>query len=230
MPAARSSLAALLLLGDGRLPSGGYAHSGGLEAVVRSAGVTDVAGLRSFLEGRAATAGYVGACFAAAACAAASGAAATRQGRISLLDKELDARMPSPTTREVSRSLGRQLLRALSSIHAHPLLETITGPIHQPVAYGVGAAAFELTPHDAAAVTVYESVAGPAAAAMKVLSTDPFTVQGAVAELAPLLDELAADAAALAEAPADELPSLSSPLLDIAAEQHRGLEARLFAS
>lgn len=219
--------AALLLLGDGRLPSGGYAHSGGLEATVRCAGVTDAASLKSFLEGRAVTAGYVAACFAAACC---DSARSNDVERILLLDNELDTRMPSPATRDVSRSLGRQLLRAVSTIHEHPLLDHVTGAVHQSTAYGVAAASFELVPRDAAALMIHESVAGPAAAALKVLSTDPFTVQGTVAQLIPLLDQLADDAAAQCTAAVDELPSLGAPLLDIAAERHRGLEARIFAS
>lgn len=67
--------AALLLLADGRLPAGGYAHSGGLEPTVHIHGLTDVAGLEGFLEGRAATAGLVAASFAAAACRLPDGAA-----------------------------------------------------------------------------------------------------------------------------------------------------------
>ncbi|XVU23252.1 urease accessory protein UreF [Actinoplanes sp. CA-054009] len=62
------SLATLLLLADGRLPSGGHAHSGGLEAQVAAARVRDLDGLAGFLHGKLATAGLVAASFAAAAC------------------------------------------------------------------------------------------------------------------------------------------------------------------
>ena len=51
-----SPAAALLLLTDGRFPSGGYAHSAGLEPTIRAGRVRDAAGLESFLRGRAATA------------------------------------------------------------------------------------------------------------------------------------------------------------------------------
>ncbi|MCG5437552.1 urease accessory protein UreF, partial [Micromonospora sp. PSH25] len=57
----------LLLLADGRFPAGAHAHSGGLEAAVAAGRVTDLASLEAFLAGRLATAGLVGAAFAAAA-------------------------------------------------------------------------------------------------------------------------------------------------------------------
>lgn len=61
-------LAALLLLADGRLPAGAYAHSGGLEPAVAAGRVADMAGLERFLIGRTETAGFVAAVFAAVAC------------------------------------------------------------------------------------------------------------------------------------------------------------------
>ncbi|MFF5180139.1 urease accessory protein UreF [Micromonospora sp. NPDC000316] len=62
---ATSSL--VLLLADGRFPAGAHAHSGGLEAAVAAGRVDDLASLEAFLLGRLATAGLVGAAFAAAA-------------------------------------------------------------------------------------------------------------------------------------------------------------------
>jgi urease accessory protein len=62
------SLATLLVLADGRLPAGGHAHSGGLEAAVEAGRVADLRSLNGFLRGRLATSGLVAAAFAAAAC------------------------------------------------------------------------------------------------------------------------------------------------------------------
>jgi urease accessory protein len=59
-------LTTLLVLADGRLPAGGHAHSGGLEAAVTAGRVHDLATLEAFLRGRLATAGLVAAAFAAA--------------------------------------------------------------------------------------------------------------------------------------------------------------------
>lgn len=219
--------AAMLLLADGRLPAGGYAHSGGLEATVRLRGLQGAADVERFLEGRAATAGFVAAAFAAAACAAAR---AWKPARLDELDREFDARTPSPATRAVSRTLGRQLRRAVTRIHPHPLLDALAERPHQAIVRGVAAAAFDLAPREAAQIALHESAAGPAAAAAKVLSVDPFAVYAALARLAGCLDELADAAAACADAAPEELPALGAPLLDIAAEYHRSLDVRLFAS
>ncbi|HKT03753.1 MAG TPA: urease accessory protein UreF, partial [Rugosimonospora sp.] len=78
------AVSTLLLLADGRYPAGGHAHSGGLEAACAAGRVHDLDSLEGFLRGRLATAGLVGAAFAAAACA--------RPDELGALDGELDAR------------------------------------------------------------------------------------------------------------------------------------------
>ncbi|WP_111720068.1 urease accessory protein UreF [Homoserinimonas sp. OAct 916] len=219
--------AALLLLADGRLPAGGYAHSGGFEPTARLQGLNDAAALEDFLEGRVTTSGFVAAAFAAAACAAAH---AGNIGRLGQLDPELDARMPSPAVRAVSRALGRQLLRVITRIHPHPVLATLDPHAHQPTVFGAAAASFDLSPQDAALAVLHETITGPASAAVKVLSLDPYEVHSALARLTGLLDELAVRAAAHALDDPDQLPADASPLLDIAAEHHRSWDVRLFAS
>jgi len=62
------SLSTLLVLADGRLPSGAHAHSGGVEAALAAGRVHDLPTLESFLLGRTATTGVVSAAFAAATC------------------------------------------------------------------------------------------------------------------------------------------------------------------
>ena len=44
------SRSALLVLADGRLPTGGYAHSAGLEQAIRQGWVNDIDGLRDLRE------------------------------------------------------------------------------------------------------------------------------------------------------------------------------------
>jgi urease accessory protein len=219
--------AALLLLGDGRFPAGGYAHSGGLEPTIQAQLVHDLASLDDFLEGRARSAGLVAAGFAAAACAAFG---AEDWDRFALLDAELDARTPSPALRATSRQLGRQLLRVVGSVHPHPDLARLDPLSHQPVVLGAAAGSFGLSPHRAALLALHESVAGPAAAAVRLLSLDPFATHACLARLGPLLDELAETAANSSGGELDDLPAASTPLLDLAAERHTTASARLFAS
>jgi len=218
------SRAALMLLADGRFPAGSYAHSGGLEESIRAGRVRDTTDLETFLRGRAATAGLVSAAFAAAACRAfATGMA------FGVLDAELDARMPSPTMREVSRTLGRQLRRAVARMRPDPGLDRLGRAPHQPLALGAASAVLGAGPHDAAAAALHEAVAGPAAAAVRLMRVDPFDVHRLLGGLTGLLDDLAAAAVGHAADPED-LPAAAAPLLDIAAARHRGAEVRLFAS
>ena len=219
--------AALLLLADGRLPAGGYAHSGGLEPAVTAGRVTDMADLESFLIGRAETAGMIGASFAAAACARASREATSE---LAELDTELDARLPSPELRKVSRDLGRQLRRAMHSIHPHPHFAALGDAPHQPVVMGVAAWVLGLGPRDAALAILHETTTGAAAAAAKVMRVDPFEVHAMLARATDRLDRLAGMAAATSDHLAADLPAPGSPLADIAAEHHRRSDARLFAS
>jgi urease accessory protein len=210
------SAASLLLLADARLPAGGHAHSGGLEAAVAAGRVVDVTSLDGFLRGRLATAGQVAGAFAAAAC----GPDADPR----VLDAALDARMPSPAQRRASRAQGRALLRAGRAMWGVSLADAP----HHAVALGVVAAAAGLSPADAALVAAYGAVTGPASAAVRLLGLDPYAVQAVLAGLAPECEAVASRATE--GAARGDLPAASAPLLDIGAEAHAAWEVRLFAS
>ncbi|MBP0450836.1 urease accessory protein UreF [Kitasatospora sp. RG8] len=220
------TLAALLLLADGRFPAGGHAHSGGAEAAVRAGRVHDGASMTAFLTGRLHTTGLVAAALAASAAAGQDTA---------VLDAAAEARTPSPALRATSRRLGRQLLRAARAAWPHHRLDRIAEAFprgaHQPVVLGTAALAAGVTPAQAASAAAYESVNGPATACVRLLGLDPYEVAAALARLAPQLDAVAATAleAALRGDP-DVLPAASAPLLDVYAEEHHSWKVRLFAS
>jgi urease accessory protein len=230
-----TSLATLLVLADGRLPSGGHAHSGGLEAQVAAGRVTDISDVGSFLRGKLATSGLVAAAFAAAACA--------RPAEWAALDDGLDARTPSPALRKASRAQGRALLRAGRAMWPLPPISLeprrtagpegrrpVTRDPHQPVALGVLAHAAGLGPHEAAVAAAHGTTTGAASAAVRLLGLDPYAVHALLARLAPECDRIAADAARRANDPVDDLPAAGAPLLDVGAEHHATWEVRLFAS
>lgn len=223
--------AALLLLADSRFPTGAHAHSAGVEASHARGDLRSLADLAQFLDGRLATVGPTEASFAAAACMA--GADWPE------LDLELAARTPSPRLRSVSRSLGRQLVRAAG--RAWPVLESDRlrhlhpdGPM-QPIALGAVAAAAGLQPADAALCSLHHLVGAVTTAAVRLLGLDPFDVQALAARSADHLERLA-DRAAMQAADAAvrsagaALPADNSLLADVLAEHHATWEVRLFAS
>jgi urease accessory protein len=231
--------ASLLLLADSRLPAGGHAHSGGLEAASALGDVGDIDGLAGFLRGRLATAGLVAAAFAAASCqhaAEVSGAPPGLGGaaRWAELDHEVSVRTPSPAQRAAGRAQGRSLLRAGRATWPHPGLDnlaaSIPGPYH-PVALGACVLAAGGTPGDAAVIAASLSLTGPASAAIRLLGLDPLAVSGLLARLAADADAVASEAArAAASADWASLPAHGSPALDLLAELHLAAEARLFES
>jgi urease accessory protein len=219
------SLATLLVLADGRLPAGGHAHSGGLEAQVAAGRVRDLDDVYGFLRGRLATGGLVAAAFAAAAC--------RRPGEWARLDQGLDARTPSPALRKAARAQGRALLRAGRTMWSLPAAATggaTPREMHQPVALGLLAGGAGLGPHEAAVAAAHGTTTGSASAAVRLLGLDPYAVHGLLARLAPECDRIAVEAARRSDDPVDDLPAAGSPLLDIGAEHHATWEVRLFAS
>ncbi|MFJ4923060.1 urease accessory protein UreF [Streptomyces sp. NPDC088725] len=219
------SRAALLVLADGRFPAGGHAHSGGAEPAVRAGRIKDAQTLAAFCRGRLHTTGLTAAALAAAAAQGLDPQA---------LDEEADARTPSPALRATARKLGRQLTRAARATWPSPELDALAAArprgAHQPVVLGLVARAAGLTPVDAAYCAAYETVSGPATAAVRLLSLDPFEATAVLARLAPDLDRVAERAALAAYDGIDALPAASAPLLDITAEAHAAWPVRLFAS
>ena len=228
--------AALLLLADGRLPSGAHAHSGGLEPIAGLGLIRTLADIESFLRGRLHTSALVTATLAAAAAGASAPVVAPTWdvrgadagAELERLDHEADARMPSPTARTASRTQGRQLLRSARTVWPSPLYDALPRRPHHPIVLGMAATAAGLTPADAALAAAHGSVTGSASAAVRLLSLDPIAVHALLARFAPEVDAVATAATAAAER--GEIPAPAAPLLELAAEDHATWEVRLFAS
>lgn len=231
-----AATASLLALADQRLPSGGHVHSGGIEQAVTERRVHDAATLTAFLERRLRTAGLVAATVSAAATTLRDAADAAE------LDAEADARTPSPAHREASRAQGRGLLRTVRAAWAAPhpgLAWTDLGARpHQPVVLGCAARAAGIDAAGAALVAAYLAVTGPATSAQRLLGLDPVAVAVVTLELGPLVESVAAEAAAAVSAAVTatathrwrDLPDDGDPLLDVLAQRHAVRGDRLFAS
>jgi urease accessory protein len=213
----------VLLLADGRTPTGGLSHSGGVEEAVRAGIVSDEASLLELLEARLETAGLTAAGIAAAAYSAANDVAA-----LELLDLEADARMPSEAARVASRAQGRGLLRLARASWPHASYAP-EGPAgerpHHAIVLGVATAAAGGTAADAASLAALASISGPASAAVRLLGLDPIAVTGLLARLGPRVEQVAKKAAFTGE-----LPAAGHPLLEVFAERHAAHGNTLFTS
>lgn len=216
-----------LILADARTPSGGHAHSGGLEAAL-AAGLT-VGQIPGFIRARLLT---VGRCEAALAAWAA--AADTLEALLEL-DLEAAARTAAEPLRRASRQLGRGLLRTACVWWPHDGLlngyRAATAGSPRPVALGAIARAGGLSPGQAARLSLYDDAAMVAAAAVKLAPVDAAVASGWIVSLAGELDGLAATVDL--EVPGRDpsrLPSTSTPLLDRRALAHAHSDRRLFAS
>ncbi len=222
-----------LVLADGRFPAGGYAHSGGLEAAVGAGRVRDLASLHAFLRGRLWTVGLT-----EAALSAATVVRLERDPPVVVpwddLDAEAHARIASPRLREISRRLGRQLVRTARATWPSQLLDSLDPAmkdgLHLSIAHGCVGHVAGLDTSEVAVTSTYGTVAGPATAAVRLLGLDPAAVSGLIASLSTEAEEVAAAAVAVADGPLDELPCPAATLVEIEAERHEQWEVRLFAS
>ncbi|HET9444213.1 MAG TPA: urease accessory UreF family protein [Acidimicrobiales bacterium] len=236
-------LLAVLLLGDGRFPAGGHAHSAGVEAAVADGRIACATSLRHYLRGRLWTAGLTDAAMAAATAIAAAGGAGTGTGgsgdrsvhhRLVALDAEAEARIAPAPLRAASRRLGAQLLRAAGRCWPVALVETaravhLDGP-HQPVALGATVVAAGGGPTDAAGLAVHHALTTPAQAAVRLLGLDPFEAAAAVAGLGGEAGAVVAEAVAAASGPPADLPCRAGIVTDISAVHRAGSDRRLFVT
>jgi len=114
--------------------------------------------------------------------------------------------------------------------HGAALGAEYRGGPHHAVVLGAAAAAAGCGAADAARIAAYQSVAGAASAAVRLLALDPMPAAAVLARLAGDVDQIAERAAAAADGPLEELPCPSAPALDLLAEAHVRAEVRLFES
>jgi len=200
-----------LLLADARTPTGGFAHSGGVEA----AGLP-LAQVRELVRGRLATVGLVDAAVAAAA---------ARGEDADALEAAWAARTPAPPLRDAAARQGRALLRLADAAWPGALdgYRSRSPTTPRPVVLGLLGRRLGLDGGRVARVCLYDDAATALAAVPKLYAVDSVTVTAWLAGLAPLIDALAERAAAAAT-----LPAPAAPLLDTRAVVHAADRRRLF--
>lgn len=228
---ANRRLLSLLHFADSAFPTGGYAHSFGLESYCASGLVTDRAGLDAFLLSQ--LEGSTGPCDATAAAGARCAMAQGDVAACADLDMRLEAMKPVREFREASRQMGRQTLRvgaALTADHrlAAYLEEVEAGrrPGHHAVAFGMAAGVLGWEGEEAAAAFLYSTTALLVGAALRLLRMGQLEGQRVLWGLGPVIERLAREAAR--RHPGD-LWSFA-PGVEIQGIRHAALETRLFRS
>jgi urease accessory protein len=225
---------ASLLLADSRMPTGGHAHSGGVEAAVDRGLLRDEDDLALFVAGRLRGSGPVFAAAAAAGCLLAADNAPVDWGR---WDDAVSARIPSAATREASRAQGTALLRTARRAWPCAALEALSqaGRPHHPLVLGAVVAATGDGADAAGLLALHHLLGGACAAAVRLLGLDPIAVAVVQARASRPAEQVALAATHVArEAVAQRdprlLPSTGTPLPEVLAELHARKEVTLFAS
>jgi urease accessory protein len=225
------TLLALLQLGDGLFPAGGFAHSFGLETYAQEGRVRDRAGLEAFV--RAHLEGAAGPGDGIAVAVAARLAAAEDVAAWCGLDARLEAMKAVPEFRAASRQMGRQTARVAAAVCDDVVLAAIARAIdddltpgHHAAVFGAAAGRLAADPEAAAAAYLYSTSALLVGAGLRLLPLGQLDGQRVLAAVRPRIAQLAAEAA---RATADDMWTFT-PALELAGLRHASLEMRLFRS
>jgi urease accessory protein len=221
--AAASTVA--LLLADARLPSGGHAHSSGVEPAL--IGGMAPAVVAEFLALRARTTALVDAGTAVASMHAVLDGSGHDGSGLAAVERAWSARTPSRAMREASRDLGRGLLRLARRIWpaAHGI-EALGNTPPRPLVLGVIAAEVGIGAEELVRLAVYDDLASAVAALLKLDPRDPADGVSLLLESCASIEPFVAWIAGIWSP--DDIPALSAPQAEAWAEQHAVTQRRLF--
>lgn len=218
-----ASTTAAMLLADARLPSGGHAHSAGVEPALMAGVSPD--DLPALLRGRVSTTTLVD-----AGTAVVARHLRVTGGDLEAVEAAWAARTPSRAQRDAARLLARGYLRVATELL--PGDAVIAGwrdratPPPRPCVLGVIAAGLEMTPIELARLVVYEDVQAAAAAVLKLEPRDPLVLVSLVVELCGEVEPELAEIATLTDPM--RIPAHSAPQSEAWAEAHARSTRRLF--
>lgn len=221
-----TSLFNTILLGDGRLPSGGYSDSAGLEPAV-NAGLT-LKGTYAYMLARLQTITKMEATASVLAHRLTAQQADVCQFKE--LEAAVNARTSSPAQRKASRFMGRAMLYLAEGLKPnHPVLSTLDRLSHTPsrgIALGALAALLDVSEEGCAQVCCFDDMQRISEAVLKLLPTDPIKVTRWSIAAGKKVPKIVKSAQRVRK-PSD-LPAITAPLMEHWAEAHDKRTKRLF--
>jgi urease accessory protein len=210
-------------LADSAFPTGGFAHSGGLEAAVQLGHVRDPAGLDRFLEEALWQAGALTLPFVLAVLRAPE--------RLAELDARCDAATPAHVANRASRAQGRALLRAATALG--PASRTLEQEVlsaglagHLAPVSGALLARLGASEDEAGRLHLFLAARGILSAGVRLGLCGPLEAQAGLVRAGAVAETVLA--ATAGRAPEDA--AASSPLLELLQSHQDRLYSRLFQS
>lgn len=226
-----SAIFALLQIADSQFPAGTFAHSYGLEQVVRDGHVSDANSLEAFV--RSVVLLQVAGSDARAGARAAEAARVADLASVCAADAALYRTKAAEELRVASTSTGARLVQEVVLHDGDQTLFDYAGAVRagstpgtHAVAFAVVGAAFEVPAEAIVGTLLLGTASVVLSAAMRLLPVSHRDVQGALHRLRPEISRLACAAVASADEP---LVSYH-PLQEIASMRHRVALVRFFAS
>jgi urease accessory protein len=215
----------LFQLTDSAFPTGGFAHSGGLEAAAQLGELDEAKGLREFVREALWQAGYGALPLVSAAHADPS--------RWAELDALCEAFVLGAVQNRASRTQGRAFLATCVRSFTEPALDELQRQgqaarlgLHYPPVVGVTLATLGIARIAAQRWFLFTTLRGLLSAAVRLGLSGPHAAQGLQRSLAPVLEEILLRCAELAP----EQVAQTAPILDLLQSAHDRLYSRLFVS